>query len=143
MDCNDDYYLLGILEAKAYDVNEPIAAAEQAIRFWPKAPEPYCLLATLYERAGDVTKAVTYARQYLDFPAADRFPQCEPDAKRILGLGDSGSGGGPTMVTTTAVPSGSSTPTPIRIEAGASGTPVASGIANCIDFRESSTCAPF
>ncbi len=47
VDCNDDYYLLGTLEAKYYDVTEPTTAAEQAIRFWPKAPEPYCLLATL------------------------------------------------------------------------------------------------
>jgi hypothetical protein len=125
VDCNEDYYILGVLQEGYYDVEEPIATTEQAIRFWPEAPEPYCLLATLYERSRDLSKAVENARLYLSFPQVDRFPNCEPDARRIAA-----------RVTLTPAPTSVQTTKPTWP------TPTADGIGDCIDFDSGTSCAP-
>jgi hypothetical protein len=133
VDCAEDYYLLGTLQAGYYDVQEPIANAEEAIRFWPSAVEAYCLLATLFERAGDNATAAGYARTYLDFPEGDRFPECEPDAKRVRDLGESTAGNG--SATLTAAPKRLTAPTQ-------SPGLAASGIGSCIDFDSHASCPP-
>jgi len=86
VDCAEDYFLLATLQANAFDLYEPIATAQQAIRFWPDAVQAYYVLSTLYERIGDIATAASYARQYLDFPEEDRFSESEADAKRIRDL---------------------------------------------------------
>lgn len=133
IDCAEDYYQLGVLQANSYDVSEPIATAEQATRFWPNAPEPYCLLATLYERAGDQEQAVAYALSYLDFADEDRYPECEADARRIA------VGASPSAVVLT--------PSPTPVSAPASGeeqfaSPPPTNIGTCIDFSSETSCAP-
>lgn len=127
VDCNADYYLLGLLQINYYDLQEPIATLEQAVRFWPDTPEPYCVLATLHERADEMETAIEYARAYLDFPEDDRYPNCEADAIRIAKLSRS----------TAARPSTTPSVTPVS-----SRTPTgASGIGDCIDF-DAASCAP-
>lgn len=125
VDCNDDYYLLAVLQEGYYDLQEPIANLLQAVRFWPDAPEPYCVLASLLERAGDLPAASNYARKYLDFPEEDRFLICEPEARRIAN-----------GITLTPPPTAGPTMMP-------EATPLATGGENCIDFSSKTSCTPF
>ena len=124
VDCNQNYYILGVLQEGYYDLAAPISTALQAVRFWPAAPEPYCLLANLYERTGDLARAVENARIYLEFPEEDRYPNCEPDARRIA--------------------SGNAlTPTPKDPVEVTPGEPIPStGPGDCIDFDATTACTP-
>lgn len=128
VDCNEEYYLLGVLQTGYYDLQEPIVTLEQAIRFWPQAPEPYCVLATYYERSSRTEDAVAYAQKYLDFREEDRFLNCELDARRIV-----------SRVTASPGPSFQQTVSPIDETT----RPTPSGsIGDCIDFSQA-TCPPF
>ncbi len=80
VDCAVDHSLLARLEGYA-DLTTAIAAANQAVEFFPTLPGSHFELANAHELLGDMDKAREYARRYLEL-AAD-WPYGAPDPARV------------------------------------------------------------
>lgn len=72
LDCSEDYVALADILRFRADTPGSIAAARQAMPYYPKSASPMYQLALSYEIARDREQAELYAREYLARPASQR-----------------------------------------------------------------------
>ncbi len=82
IDCSANYLLLASL--LNHDPQRMAQVAEQGIRFYDRFADNYFNAMCAYSMLADDTRAQQYAREYLDFPSADREPDRTERAKMVL-----------------------------------------------------------
>ena len=84
LDCEIDYIILADVLRVRTDALGAIDAAQQAMLFYPKSPDPLYQLAAAYALLGDKAQAAAYARQYLARPALDRTDSHSQNMRTLI-----------------------------------------------------------